>query len=209
MDEQDTSCAAWSDLLEYVDECSRRGVEEFAPFTRLGTEMYHDIVTLPAEIRTLESVRTLTLVHSAVSWLPREVGSMRNLEEFVIYGSHRLHWVPYEITRCGNLRSSLVSTRRIYGNFKNRAPFPDLRGNPVTLGGYGRSCSVCGGGHPDGNLQQYWISALVGTDVMPLLATVCSPDCLAELCVSAGGYIKGPHLGGLHQVQPKGFPLAS
>lgn len=47
---------------------------------------------------------------------------MSALTTFDPYTSRRLHWYPYEITRCANLRDSRVSTRDLYGNFKNRLP---------------------------------------------------------------------------------------
>ena len=51
----------------------------------------------------------------------------QNLEWFDTYTSHRLHRYPYEITRCQRLRSSSVSTRALYENFKTRLPFPHLQ----------------------------------------------------------------------------------
>jgi hypothetical protein len=52
---------------------------------------------------------------------------MTSLEEFHSDASCRLHWFPYEITRCRNLRRSRVSTWGLYGNSKYRPPFPQLR----------------------------------------------------------------------------------
>src|SRR5207247_10515570 len=109
------------------------------------------------------------------------------------YTSHRLHWYPYELTRCPRLSDSTVSTRVLYGNFKFRPPFPALR--PVTdaaeadftgldPGMWGvdavRTCSVCD--QPgDRELYQVWTSRLVGTDVLPLLVNACSAACVAKL----------------------------
>ncbi len=45
----------------------------------------------------------------------RAVASLRVFEP---YTSRRLHWFPYEITRCTSLRRSVVSTRALYGNYK-------------------------------------------------------------------------------------------
>jgi hypothetical protein len=51
---------------------------------------------------------------------------MTGLEVFTPYMSYRLHWFPYEITRCPALRDSTVSTRALYGNHKLRPPFRKL-----------------------------------------------------------------------------------
>ncbi|MDX2565372.1 hypothetical protein PV371_38115 [Streptomyces sp. TX20-6-3] len=59
--------------------------------------------------------------------IPPEIGAMTSLEEFSPYTSHRLHWFPYEITRCWKLVRSTISTRSLFGNFKLRPPFPRLR----------------------------------------------------------------------------------
>ena len=58
---------------------------------------------------------------------------MESLEEFTPYTSYKLHWFPFEITRCIKLVESTVSTRALYGNYLHRTPFPSLRGNPVKL----------------------------------------------------------------------------
>jgi len=43
----------------------------------------------------------------------------------------------------------------------------------------------------------------VATDVVPLLAHTCSPECLQQLPDGADGYIKQPHQGGLGLEQPE------
>lgn len=50
----------------------------------------------------------------------------RRLLAFEPYTSYSLHWFPYELTRCMNLRDSTVSTRALYGNIKYRPAFPRL-----------------------------------------------------------------------------------
>lgn len=139
---------------------------------------------------------------------------MTNLEVFEPYTSHRLHWYPYELTRCAKLADSTVSTRVLCGNFKFRPPFPKLR--PVTGVGdtdlaaldpavWGadavRTCSVCDG-PIQGELRQVWISCLVGTDVLPLLVNACSTACVAALPEPYPGYVPASHTGGPDIVQP-------
>ena len=124
---------------------------------------------------------------------------MSNLEVFDTYQSLRLHWYPYELTRCTRLNSSRVSTRALYGNFMYRPPFPDLR-PPAEPG---PSCSVCAG--PAGDAPgQVWISLGVGTDVLPFLVNACSAACVAALPRPPGAYVATPHTGGPEVVQPTG-----
>ena len=56
---------------------------------------------------------------------------------------------------------------------------------------------------------QTWISLPVGTDVLPLLAHVCSTRCLNQLPTTPEGYYPGPHLGGATLDQPLGSITAS
>lgn len=120
---QDTGAPGWLRLLELIEEAVADGREEFRPLPELSPEERRQIVTLPASIGRLTAVRTLVLYGSNLVRVPPEIGDMTNLEEFSPYTSRRLHWFPYEITRCGRLVNSTVSTRSIYGNYKYRPPF--------------------------------------------------------------------------------------
>ena len=128
---------------------------------------------------------------------------MNSLEEFIPYTSWRLHWYPYEITRCRKLKESTVSTRVLYGNFKYRPPFPRLPfiRKEITP----TSCSVCGGPVHDSGPLQFWISLLVATDVLPLLVHACSLECVSNLSQPPKRYVAGPHQGGLELIQPLGL----
>jgi hypothetical protein len=133
--------------------------------------------------------------------IPPEIGEMTSLEEFTPYTSYRLHWFPYEITRCKNLGESTVSTRALYGNYKNRAPFPRLW--PVERRTAAkRPCSVCGQTFTDAGAHRVWISLRVATDVLPLLVNACSEECVRQLPKPAEGYVPFPHKGGLAVQQP-------
>ncbi|MGW4234350.1 leucine-rich repeat domain-containing protein [Streptomyces sp. NPDC004980] len=211
-DPQDTSAPGWLRLLELIDEAAADGREVFKPLVELSPGERRRIVTLPPEIARLTEVRNLVLYGSNLVRVPPEIGAMTSLEEFSPYTSHRLHWFPYEITRCAGLRFSTVSTRALYGNFKYRPPFPPLR--PADGWGAGaadpdrwgadaiRGCSVCDGPLEDGGLRQVWISLVVGTDVLPLLVNACSARCLDALPAPATGYVPAPHRGGRDVVQP-------
>ena len=165
-------------------------------------EDWEKIITLPREISKLKDVKTLDLYGSFLEWIPPEIGEMESLEEFIPYTSYRLHWFPYEITRCKKLVNSTVSTRALYGNYKHRTPFPRLRGNPVKLYGDNAKCSICGKPNHERGLNQVWISLRVATDVLPLLVHTCSKQCIEKLPVPAKGYVQRAHKGGIGLVQP-------
>lgn len=215
-DIQDTSAPGWLRLLELIEEAAADGREEFRPLPELSPEERRQIVTLPASIGQLTAVRTLVLYGSNLVRIPPEIGDMTSLEEFSPYTSRRLHWFPYEITRCTRLVNSTVSTRSIYGNYKYRPPFPqllppsdtdlDLDGLAPTRWGTTatHTCSVCTGPIPATGPHQAWLSQVVATDVLPLLVNACSQACLGTLPTGAKGYIPGPHRGGsIEQPSPR------
>jgi uncharacterized protein (TIGR02996 family) len=214
---QDTECAAWKRLLDEVEAAAADGREKFAPLGGMNASDQSNIITLPASIAKLKAVKTLYLYGSYLVRIPPEIGEMVALEKFVPYTSYRLHWFPYEITRCRNLRDSTVSTRALYGNYKYRPHFPCLDpGAPVApgrtepsrlplrrFGGTAtRSCSVCGRPFEDRRLYRVWISLRVATDVLPLLVNACSEECIGKLPTPPDKYVKRPHRGGLGVQQP-------
>ncbi len=130
---QDTSAPGWIRLLELIDQAADDGREVFKPLVELTAEQRRQIVTLPPTIAKLKAVKHLVLYRSNLVRIPPQIGEMDSLEEFTPYTSYRLHWFPYEITRCANLRRSTMSTRAVYGNYKYRPPFPQLRAAPITI----------------------------------------------------------------------------
>jgi hypothetical protein len=200
-DAQDRDGEAWRTLLALIDAAAADGRETFSPGADMPRELWLQIVTLPREISRLKQVRQLNLYGSNISVIPPEIGDMQALESFTPYTSRRLHWFPYEITRCRDLRGSTVSTRHLYGNFKNRLPFPKLPAAPP--GGSPTSCSVCAG--PLASPIQAWISLPVATDVLPLLVHACSQRCIDALPRPPKGYVGRPHQGGRGLVQPPGY----
>jgi hypothetical protein len=213
-DRQDTDSPGWRHLLALIDEAAADGRTVFKPFVELSAAERRQIVTLPPTIANLTEVKHLVLYGTNLVRLPPQIGAMTSLEVFEPYTSHRLHWYPYELTRCAGLRDSTVSTRVLYGNFKFRPPFPQLR--PVTTAAeadFGRldpevwgteevrTCSVCNG-PVDRELHQAWISLAVATDVLPLLVNACSTACVAALPPPRPGYVPAPHTGGPDLVQP-------
>jgi hypothetical protein len=203
-EQQDTTSEAWGRLLELVEAAANDGRVEFAPGRELGRDLWKEIVTLPPTIAKLTAVRHLSLYGSALVRLPPEIGNMTALEEFTPYTSYRLHWFPYEITRCRNLRRSTVSTRALYGNYKFRPPFPRLPQLSETI--VPDTCSVCGSDFGAAGPLQYWVTRLVASDMLPLLVNACSMKCvedLPELGESYFEYIPRPHQGGLALVQPE------
>ncbi|GIF63290.1 hypothetical protein Ais01nite_13250 [Asanoa ishikariensis] len=214
---QDTSSPGWRRLLELIEEAASDGREVFRPLLDLSPSERTDLVTLPPTIAKLDRVKHFLLYSSPLVRIPPEIGAMTSLEVFEPYTSYSLHWLPYELTRCPNLRDSTVSTRALYGNFKNRPPFPRLqpRGalaalqtpddlDPQVWGVETiRACSVCDGQIDPARLQQLWISLCVATDVLPLLVNACSTACVRALPKPADGYVPIPHQGGRTVQQPK------
>ncbi|WP_245006650.1 leucine-rich repeat domain-containing protein [Actinoplanes ianthinogenes] len=210
-DRQDTASPGWRHLLALIDEAAADGRPVFKPFVELAPEERRQIITLPPTIAGLTEVRHLVLYGTNLVRLPPEIGAMTALEVFEPYTSHRLHWYPYELTRCTRLRASTVSTRVLYGNVKFRPPFPSLppasevdpaRLDPAVSGtDRAGTCSVCDG-PVSAELHQVWISQAVATDVLPLLVNACSAACVAALPRGHQGYVATPHRGGPGLVQP-------
>ena len=206
-EEQDTECESWRRLLDLVESAAESGAAEFAPFREFTREQRVEIVTLPRTIAKLKSVLHLNIYGSSLVRIPPEIGQMELLETFSPYTSYFLHWFPYEITRCKNLRESTVSTRAIYGNHKYRPPFPhlplrDSEKNGVYSLVTPKKCSVCNEELDQSNVWRRWISLAVATDVLPLLVNACSRSCLDLLPATPENYVSGPHTGGQHIQQP-------
>lgn len=200
---QDTACEAWKLLEALIEKAARKRSWNFAPGLEMSPEMWRQIVTLPASIAKLTSVRRLYLYGSHLARIPPEIGAMKNLRELDIYTSYKLHWLPYEVTHCRKLRLSRASTRALYGNYKYRPPFPRLgpeSRNDVFVPG---RCSVCGGSISLPSVRQAWISLRVATDVFPLLVNACSDACIQKLPKPPEDYLAGPHNGGLESPQPQ------
>jgi hypothetical protein len=200
-DRQDTDSDAWKRLLDLIDTAAADGRSELDPAGELGWEEWWTIVELPRSITKLKAVKRLTLYGSGLVRIPAEIGEMTALEEFDPYTSYRLHWFPYEITRCPNLKSSRVSTRALYGNSKYRPPFPKLPQTDLAEAAPAK-CSVCRGEFAPSGPRQRWISLRVATDVLPLLVHACSEGCIARLPQPAEGYVQVPHTGGNNVLQP-------
>jgi hypothetical protein len=214
---QDMSAPGWLRMLELIDQAAEDGREVFRPLVDLTPAERVDLVTLPPTIAKLTRVRHLVLYGSVLTRIPPEIGSMASLEAFEPYTSYSLHWFPYELTRCANLRDSTVSTRALYGNFTFRPAFPRLQtdGAFATLadrdhhdpGAWGveavATCSVCDRPITPAGLRQRWISLRVATDVLPLLVNACSDDCVQALPTPSENYVATPHQGGRDVQQPK------
>ncbi|QDU57369.1 hypothetical protein Pan181_35840 [Aeoliella mucimassa] len=197
---QDERAPAWIQLLELIEQAAADGREEFAPGRDIDPHDWTQIVTLPASIAKLTRVRRLTLYGSSLVRIPPQIGEMAALENFTPYTSYRLHWLPFEITRCKRLIDSTVSTRALYGNYKYRPPFPNLPQS--ALDATPETCSLCNRPFGDSIPHQVWISLKVATDVLPLLVHACSKKCLSHLPGTPERYVSGPHRGGPNVAQP-------
>ncbi|WP_424709753.1 leucine-rich repeat domain-containing protein [Kitasatospora acidiphila] len=217
---QDTSATGWQHLLALIDEAAADGREVFRPLVEMSPHERRQIVTLPPTIVKLTAVKQFVLYGSNLVRIPPEIGAMTSLEEFTPYTSYRLHWFPYELTRCQKLTRSTVSTRALYGNRKLRAPFPSLQQVRVSSDGFDlgdvdpgtwgatalRSRSVCEEPITEAGPRQVWISLRVATDVLPFLVNACSEVCVRALPVPPQGYVSTPHTGGPGIDQPSPIP---
>jgi hypothetical protein len=204
IEQQDTECEGWKRLEALVDKAAKERAKKFAPGLEMPRELWRQVITLPDSIAQLKSVKELYLYSSHLVRIPPVIGEMESLENFDVYTSYRLHWMPYEITRCHRLRRSRVSTRALYGNFRYRPPFPSLapKLDKVLIPS---ECSVCRSPLPVQGMRPYqvWISLEVATDVMPLLVNACSGECIRKLPAPASNHVSHPHKGGCHLIQPQ------
>ncbi|MGE3809551.1 MAG: TIGR02996 domain-containing protein [Gemmataceae bacterium] len=204
---QDTECPNWKRLLRLIEDASADGRPELVPFMSESENLYEErpwegVITLPPSIAKLKAVNHLGLYGSELMRIPPEIGEMDSLESFDPYTSYFLHWLPYEITRCKNLKHSRLSTRALYGNFKYRPPFPVLEPRKSVPAGAVRKCSVCDRPFHDVGEHRVWISLRVATDVLPLLVNACSQNCIDRLPAPPENYVPYPHRGGLDVQQP-------
>lgn len=208
LDCQDRTSVAWQKLCEYVTIVAEESRAEFSPLEFLGLELFTQIYTLPETIATLKSVKKMRLYGSRLKRIPPEIGQMTSLENFDPYTSYDLCWFPFELTHCKNLKDSRISTRALYGNYKNRKPFPYLKDNPVRYFGDKVHCSICKKELAYNQTNQVWISLKIGTDVVPLLVNLCSPECEQSLPVPPHGYIPHHHKGGADLKQSNVNPFS-
>lgn len=199
---QDRNSIAWKKLCDYVDKVAIENRDEFSPVEELGQELFAQIYTLPETISKLKNVTKVWLYGSKLKRIPPEIGEMEALEYFDPYTSYDLHWFPYEITKCKNLKNSRVSTRALYGNWKNRMGFPQLTHNPIRYFSDTVNCSVCNKTMTYEQTNQLWISLKVGTDILPLLTNLCSKECESKLPIPPKDYVQFTHKGGADLKQP-------
>ena len=199
---QDRSSVAWVKLCEYIDELADCGADEFSPREALGAELFDEIRELPESIGKLKKVKKIWLYGSNIERIPPEIGMMESLEYFDPYTSYDLHWFPYEITRCKHLKDSRISTRALYGNYKNRMGFPGLGRNPVKYATELVKCSICDKEMSYDESKQSWISLPIGSDVVPMLVNSCSKECENQIDLPPKDYVQYPHQGGSGLEQP-------
>lgn len=193
-DTPSSSDRAWAIAMEILHDAARNGVKELNLGAVMDRQDFMALHTLPDLIGELKDLEKLVLYGSNMSYLPRALAGCINLRFLEPYTSYRLHWLPYELHRCRQLVSSTMSTRALYGNVKFRPPFPDLTGNPWNWPTGGPRCSICD--REGERLDQYWVSQRIATDVVPLLVSVCGPECLSRVGHGAEGHVPVAHRGG-------------
>ncbi|MBN2713963.1 MAG: leucine-rich repeat domain-containing protein [Planctomycetes bacterium] len=201
VDPPSQSQRAWDIACEIIDITAKKDVKELNLGKIMDRHDYMALNTLPETIGECKALERLVLYGSNISSIPREISGCVSLKAFEPYTSYRLHWFPYEMTKCRHLSNSCISTRALYGNYKIRPPFPNLSIHRWEWPTGKCYCSVCGG--EAACMEQYWTTQPVAADVIPLLVSVCSNACLEKIGDSPKDYIKRPHRGGLQIEQPE------
>ena len=214
---QDTECDAWKEMHDLIQVAADSSETEFSPIKGWSIEKRKMIKRLPTSIGKLKHIKSFHIYGSGLQQIPTEIGLLTDLRKFTPYTSYRLHWLPYELTRCKKMNDSSVSTRALYGNFKYRTPFPRLTRWQEAFGErkdfvellksswqleVERNCSVCDQPYVDEQEFRVWISLAVGTDVWPLLVNACSQNCLLKLPKPHDRFVQELHMGGLEIKQP-------
>lgn len=204
-DIQDTECDSWKQLQDVIEDAAAHRRVELNLFQAIRDRDERGyVVTLPSSIAKLTSLRSLEVGGTEISRIPPEIGEMKNLTSLGAYMAYRLHWYPYELTRCPRLQRSMMSTRTLYGCYSHRRPFPSLAPPPPSdRSAPTRACSVCRQPFVDHRAYRFWISRrLTSVDVSPLLVNACSMACIQRLPAPTDGYVPAPHRGGPDLVQP-------
>lgn len=189
---QNDGVPGWQKALTWVEDLTKSHAEVLEP-SSISWEEWMDVITLPSSIESLANVKAIRLYGSHLRRIPPEIGRMHALRELDIYTSYSLHWLPYELTRCRQLKKSRMSTRAMFGNRKTHVPFPRLGAPLAAL--TPASCSVCDrefGETP----ELFWHTLRLGTDDVPLLIHSCSAACTRAVPDAPVGYSKRPHKGG-------------
>jgi hypothetical protein len=192
--QQDFAASGWIQTVALIRATAVSCATVLEPSSQVPWEHWMTVVTLPAEIALLSHVKEVRLYGSHLRRVPTEIGLMTALEDLDLYTSYSLHWLPYEVVRCVNLRKSRISTRALYGNRNTRLPFPRLsRPSDAAMP---TTCSVCDRVFGESSPQLLWTTQRIGTDVVPLLVHSCSRDCTLSVPTAPQGYCERPHRGG-------------
>ena len=191
---QDRSAAGWRRVTDLIERLAQASASILEPSAQIPWEDWMQVITLPPQVASLTHVDEIRLYGSHLRRLPPEIGRMTSLRELDIYTSYSLHWLPYEVTRCANLRASRMSTRALYGNRKTRLPFPRL--SSLIEGLLPATCSVCDQPFGERTPQPFWTTQRVGTDYVPLLVHSCSSVCVDSIPSAPSGFFERPHKGG-------------
>lgn len=200
-DENAETTIASERVQQVIDDARSKKLTTLVLSKVMDEDDYLALNTLPKSIGDLKDLQHLDLSNSKLSYIPREIEGCVNLQKIDIYHSYRLHWFPIEILNCSNLRDTTVSPRALYGNYKLRSPFPNLRHGRWNWSSGVDRCAVCRTEQPE--MEQYWMTRRVGSDDLPLLMSICGQDCLLKIKAPKDRrYIQHAHQGGLIQRQP-------
>lgn len=127
------SCSARRKVEAYVDALVEQKANTFNLHeVGLDRAEWRHVVVLPeAVLRLRGTLKHLRLYGSAIQRIPEWISQLALLESVDPYTSYALHYFPFEVVHCANLKQSRVSTRAYYGNQKNTLPvFPELEPDP-------------------------------------------------------------------------------
>lgn len=199
---QNEQVPGWAKALTWVANLTKSRAEVLEP-SSIPWEEWMGVITLPSSIESLATVKAVRLYGSHLRRIPPEIGRMHALRELDVYTSYSLHWLPYELTRCRQLKKSRMSTRAMFGNRKTHLPFPRLDAALREL--TPSTCSVCDEPFSEAP-EPFWHTLPLGADWVPLLIHSCSAACTQAVPDAPVGYSKRPHKGGKVSIVIRSLP---
>jgi uncharacterized protein (TIGR02996 family) len=208
LEPQDRKSSGWMRLLELIDEAVADGRETFDASHGMTAKQIMEIRTLPESVAKLKKVRNFYFTNSYLIRLPAEIGEMTELEKLDLSHAARLHWFPYELTKCRKLKRLICQSTHLYG-YTGQFPSLDV-GSDVSLGrkemetlhvnGVDRKpdriCSLCFSTFEDRRRYRFWTTLRFAGEPLPFLVNSCSELCLARLPESPTTFPQRPHRGG-------------
>ena len=81
---------------------------------------------LPFRIENMPNLQSISFYGSKLERIPREIGQLQSLTHLDIYCSYELHYLPFEVMKCKNLKDSRFSTGALWWSYKDSTGPPTL-----------------------------------------------------------------------------------